>query len=69
MLIDTLAGEYGWTVEEAMAVPVDQAELLLHAILCRRGVVTYRRKIAVEEAATGLNDRLQGIFGQVDKTA
>ena len=50
--------EYGWSVNYVKyELPMDEAAKLFHAILYRKGVKTYRRKIATVSGES-LADRI-----------
>lgn len=55
------ASEYGWTVETIMALPLDQAEELRHAILFRNGNRTIKASVQPGESIS-LADRAKAIF-------
>ena len=65
-IIDFLASEYGWTVDQIMEIPIDQIAQIMHAILHRRGVRTFRKNLMKDSNTPSLADRLKDIFGKVD---
>jgi hypothetical protein len=68
-MVDLMASEYGWTASQVMDTPVDQIAQLMHAILNRRGVRTFRKNLTRDADAPSLADRVRGIFSRVDTTS
>ena len=57
--IDVFCSEYGWTPAFVKyELPMDEAAKLFHAILYRKGIKTYRRKIETT-AGQPLSDRIK----------
>ena len=66
-MIDLLAGEYGWTTDQILDMPIDQPPQLIHAMLHRRGVKVFKRSFEKDDAMPSLSDRMKAIL-QVDTT-
>ena len=61
-MIDLIAGEYGWTADEILAMPIDQPPQLIHAMLHRRGVKVFKRSFEKDKEAPSLADRMKSIL-------
>ena len=65
-MVDTLASEYGYKIEYIMDLPCDVVSQLIHAVLHRGGVRTFRKQFEKDNEAGTLSERLDAIWNQVD---
>ena len=58
-MIDMIASEYGWSMEEILSLPIDQTPQLIHAAMARKGIRCYYAKPIADPSAPSLADRLR----------
>jgi len=65
-LIDLFASEYGWTIAQIDALPIDEEARLFHALLYRKGVKCYRKIITTDYFEKSLSERIADKQSEID---